>query len=134
MDHDVIEGYLIRGGVDYDTIEDGMWIIHDDAEHVDNIVVRHSEPVCVFRVKLMDLPDAAEQVAALCKRLLELNASEMISGAYGIEGQSVIAGVTLQAENMDYNEFQAAIDGLTLAITDHYEDLKSFHDLPEEKA
>ena len=70
--------------------------------------------------------DPAQQ-AALCRKLLELNANAMVSGAYAIENGSVIALETLQAENLDYNEFQAAIDGLTLAITEHYEDLKHFH-------
>ena len=53
----------------------------------------------------------------------------MVSGAYAIENGAVMALETLQSENLDYNEFQAAIDGLTLAITEHYEELKQFHHL-----
>jgi hypothetical protein len=132
MDTDTIEGYLIRAGTDYETVAEGMWVVHDEVEHVENIVVNHAEPVVLFRVKLMDLPSNEAQCAKLCKKLLELNAAEMISGAYGIEGESVVAIETLQSENLDYNEFQAAIDGLTLAITDHYEDLKGFHTLEDE--
>ena len=127
MEHDLIEGYLVRAGVSYDVVGDGIWVVHDDIEHVDNIVITLAQPVVLFRVKLMELPKDADQVASLCKRLLELNATSMVAGAYAIEGTSVIALETLQSENLDYNEFQAAIDGLTLAITEHYDELKAYH-------
>jgi hypothetical protein len=123
MESDLIEGYLVRAGVAYDVLGEGIWVVHDEIEHVDNIVITLAAPVVLFRVKLMDLPAGAAEQAALCKKLLELNASAMISGAYAIENGSVIALETLQSENLDYNEFQAAIDGLTLAITEHYEQL-----------
>ena len=128
MDHDVIEGYLMRSGVEYESVDDGMWILHDQVDHVDNIVVTHTPPVVLFRVKLMELPDEPDRQRELFRRLLELNSTEMVSGAYGLENTSVIASETLQSQNLDFNEFQAAIDGLTMAITDHYEDLKSYHD------
>ncbi len=129
MESDLIEGYLVRTGVAYDVLGEGIWVVHDELEHVDNIVVTLASPVVVFRVKLMELPTAPAEQAALCKKLLELNASSMVSGAYAIENGAVMALETLQSENLDYNEFQAAIDGLTLAITEHYEELKQFHHL-----
>jgi len=127
MESDLIEGYLVRTGVAYDVLGEGMWVVHDEVEHVDNIVITLAAPVVVFRVKLMEVPTAPAEEAALCKKLLELNSSSMVSGAYAIENGAVIALETLQSENLDYNEFQAAIDGLTLAITEHYEQLKQFH-------
>jgi len=129
MESDLIEGYLVRTGVAYDVLGEGIWVVHDELEHVDNIVVTIAAPVVLFRVKLMELPASAAVQAALCKKLLELNASSMVSGAYAIENGAVIALETLQSENLDYNEFQAAIDGLTLAVTEHYEQLKQFHHL-----
>lgn len=127
MEQELIEGYLVRSGVSYDAVDEGMWIVHDDFEQVDNIVIQVSAPVVLFRVKLMDLPENPAHLASLTRRLLELNATSMLSGAYAIEGNSVIALETLQSENLDYNEFQAALDGLTLAITEHYEELKKYH-------
>ena len=127
MESDLIEGYLVRAGVSYDVLGEGIWVVHDEIEHVDNIVVTLASPVVVFRVKLMELPTGEHEQALLCKKLLELNASAMVSGAYAIENGAVIALETLQSENLDYNEFQAAIDGLTLALTEHYEVLKQYH-------
>jgi len=128
MDNDVIEGYLIRSGITYETLGDGMWMVHDEFDNVDNIVVTLSPPMVLFRVKLMDLPDDSGTHEALFRKLLELNTSSMVSGGYGIDGNAIVALETLQAENLDLNEFQAAIDGLTIAITEHYDELKRFHD------
>ena len=133
MEHDLIEGYLVRSGVAYDVVGENIWVVHDEVDNVDNIVITLAPPVVLFRVKLMEVPKDPAREAALCKKLLELNATAMVSGAYAIEGSSVIALETLQSENLDYNELQAAIDGLTLAITEHYEDLKSFHHQTESK-
>ena len=123
----IIEDYLLRSDLAFDTIEEALWIVHDDLDHVDNIVIQLSEPLVVFRVKLMDLPADTNDQTQLFRKLLELNATEMVSGAYGIEGDSIIATETLQSENLDYNEFRAAIDGITLSIMEHYEALRSYH-------
>jgi hypothetical protein len=60
--------------------------------------------------------------------LLELNATQMIHGAYGLEDDSVVLIDTLQSKNLDYNEFQATVEALSLAITQDYEKLKAFRD------
>jgi hypothetical protein len=122
-----IDAYLVESGLEYEAIGEGMWIIHDDVDHVENIVVTWSPPIVVFRVKLMEAPRDAASRAGLFERLLQLNASGMVSGAYALEDDAIIATETLQAEKLDLNEFQAAIDGLTLAITDHYDTLKAYH-------
>jgi hypothetical protein len=52
----------------------------------------------------------------------------MVHGAYGIEDNNVVLIDTLQAENLDYNEFQATLDALMLASTQDYQRLNSFRD------
>lgn len=134
MDTDIIEGYLVRSGIPYDAIGEGMWVVHDEVDQVDNIVITLSHPVVMFRVKLMDLPKRETERSAVFRKLLELNASSMVAGAYALEGDAVVAVETLQSENLDFNEFQAAIDGLTLAITEHYESLREYHHLGSAEA
>jgi hypothetical protein len=114
-----IEGYLIKMGVSYDEIADKTWMIRDDAEAVDNLVVTLNEPVVLFHVKLLEVPAECDRLK-LFEELLRLNATEMLHGAYGLQGNSVVATDTLQAENMDFNEFQASVDALNLSITSHY--------------
>lgn len=119
-----IERYLLNMGRDYTSPQPGMWIIHDEFENVDNIIVVSDHPVITFRVKLMDVPQG-EARHTLFERLLSLNA-EMLTGAYGVADGAVVIVDTLQSENLDQNEFAAAIDGLALAISLHYPALKEF--------
>ena len=79
-----IEHYLIQMGHPHETIADNMWVVRNEA----NIVISYEPPLVIFRSKLMELPKKNRQ--AFFRRLLELNASEMIHGAYGIEGNHVL--------------------------------------------
>ena len=124
---EIIDSYLVRIGLEYDALDDGMWMIHDESDHIDNILLTWSPPIMVFRVKLMDVPTDPDKRVGLFEHLLRLNASDMISGAYALEGNAIVATETLQTANLDFNEFQAAIDGLTLALTEHYAQLRTYH-------
>lgn len=124
---EIIDSYLVRGGAEFEALDEAMWMIHDEDDQLDNIVVTWSPPIVVFRVKLMDAPTDAGKRAELFEALLRLNASDMVSGAYALEGDAVVATETLQCANLDYNEFQAGIDGLTMALTGHYAQLRTFH-------
>ncbi|MFP4596941.1 MAG: YbjN domain-containing protein [Persicimonas sp.] len=122
--NDQIEAYLIETELPFELVEDGLWLIHDETDFIDNIVLIHAEPVVTFRVKLMEAPK--EGRLELFTRLLELNATSMITGAFGLEDEAVVIVDTLQSENLDYNEFQGAIDSIALAIREHYEELREY--------
>ena len=117
---DDIEHYIIQMDYPFESIESNMWVIHDTA----NIVVTYDPPLVLFRVKLMDIPN--ERRESFFKLLLELNASQMIHGAYGIEGENVVLIDTLQSEHLDFNEFQASLEALLLASTQDYQKLNAF--------
>jgi Tir chaperone family protein CesT len=117
---DDIEHYIIQMDYPFESIESNMWVIHDTA----NIVVTYEPPLVLFRVKLMDIPN--ERREAFFKLLLELNASQMIHGAYGLEGENVVLIDTLQSEHLDFNEFQASLEALLLASTQDYQKLNAF--------
>jgi hypothetical protein len=117
---DNIEHYLIQMEYPFESIEDRMWVIHNTA----NIVVTYEPPLVVFRMKLMEIPK--ERREEFFKLLLEFNATNMIHGAYGIEGENVVLIDTLQSEHLDFNEFQASLDALLMASTQDYQKLNAF--------
>lgn len=121
-----IEGYLIQMGVPFEQIAPNTWMIHDEYEMIDNIIVTLNDPVVLFQVKLMDIPEDCDRLK-LYETLLRLNTTDMIHGAYGLENNAVVATDTLQAENLDFNEFQASVDALSLCISEHYKKLAEFH-------
>jgi hypothetical protein len=62
----------------------------------------------------------------LYRRLLELNASELVHGSYGIEVNSVVLSEALELSHLDYSEFLAAYEGMTLALASHLRELSTF--------
>jgi hypothetical protein len=119
---DNIEHYLIQIECPFESIENHMWVIHNTA----NVVVTYEPPLVIFRMKIMEIPKKRRE--DFFKLLLELNAANMIHGAYGIEGENVVLIDTLQSEHLDFNEFQASLDALLLASTQDYQRLKAFRD------
>jgi hypothetical protein len=115
-----IEHYLIQMDYPFESIESNMWIIRNTT----NVVITYEPPLIVFRIKLMEIPKDRREY--FFKLLLELNATNMVHGAYGIEGDNVVLIDTLQTENLDFNEFQASLDALLMASTQDYQKLNAF--------
>ena len=126
MNKEDIESFLIRLEADFQEIEDGIWLVHPSWESGrPAIVVSHQPPVVVFRADIGDLPVDDQDQLALYRRLLELNASDLIHGAYGLEDGEVILSDTLELENLDFTEFRASIESLSLALTSHWDKLNA---------
>lgn len=114
-----IEGFLIRMDLDYDEVDEGMFLAHGDNGGA-GVVVHHSDPVLVLRLKMMDLPaEPEEELTGLYRTLLELNATDIVHGAYAIEEGELILTDTLELENLDFTELQASIESLQLAASSH---------------
>jgi hypothetical protein len=119
-----IESYFLQANLPYEEVGEGLWLT-GRAGDAERIVVKYLPPVLVTRVNVMDVPE--KQKEELFQTLLALNATEMMHGAYGIEGGKIVISDALQLENLDFNEFQATIDDITLAVADHYTRLAKFH-------
>jgi Tir chaperone protein (CesT) family len=117
---DEIEHYLIQTGHPFEAIDNNTWVVRDEV----NVVISYASPLVIFRAKLMDLPQHHRE--AFFRLLLELNASEMVHGAYGLENNSIVLIDTLQSEHLDLNELQATLDALLLAIAQDYQKLNAF--------
>ena len=119
-----IASYLVRLEEDFTEIQEGLWVLEDEDSGGMKIAIQHDPPVCTFRMKLMEVP--ASRKEELFARLLEFNASEMVSGAYGLEGNNIVVIETLQSENLDFNEFEAALETLVYAAMVHHPELSKY--------
>jgi hypothetical protein len=117
-----IESYLLKMGVGNEEIGANLWRLRLD--RIDNLLVSMAGPVVVFRLKLMDIPDAGRE--QLFEQLLRLNTTELFHCAFGIEAKAIVLGGALELENMDFNEFQAVIDDIGMAVSKHYPTLSKF--------
>jgi hypothetical protein len=117
-----VESYLLRMGNPYEQVQPGVWLVR--ADQVENMAISIAGGVVVFRMKVMNLPDKDRE--KLYETLLQLNTTDLIHGAFGLERNAVVLVHALQLENLDFNEFSAVIDDFTMAISKHYDELSKF--------
>jgi hypothetical protein len=115
------ESYLSRLGVEYEEVDDCIWVIRPDAETSTSIVVSYAPPLAVLRLKVMDLPAGGDdsRCVSLFRRLLELNATDIVHGSYGIDGDEVVLSHALDLQDLDFSELRSSYESLTLATSSH---------------
>lgn len=116
-----IESFLRTLGLSFEELDSETWVINDEERGVENLIVVHEEPVVVFRLKVADLPPGDH--CALYAELLRLNGTDLLHGAYALEGDSVVMINTLLSETIDIEEFQATLDAISLSVAEHYKRL-----------
>ena len=128
---DDIESFLVRlsaTGATYSEVEPGFWIIRPSAESELSIAVNFSPPVVLLRIDVMTLPPEAVHMATLTRRLLELNASDLLHGSYGIQDEHVVLTEALELSALDYEEFLATYESMTLSLASHLRELGTFRE------
>ena len=117
-----IESYLLKMGVNHEDLGGDIWRLREDG--MENLMVSLAGPIVVFRLKMMDVPAARRE--ALFETLLRLNTTELFHCAFGLEGNAVVLGGARELENLDFNEFQAVIDDISMAVSKQYPVLSKF--------
>jgi hypothetical protein len=126
-----IESFLDRlgsDGVAYREVEPGLWVIRPGGQIDFDVVCHYNPPVVVLRVKVMDLPADDSACNGLARRLLQLNASDLVHGSYGIEQESVVLTEALELSHLDFEEFLAAYESMTLSLTSHLRELVTYRE------
>jgi hypothetical protein len=126
-----IESFLDRlgtEGVSSREVEPGLWIIRPGGQIDFDVVCHYNPPVVVLRVKVMDLPADDVSCNGLARRLLQLNASDLVHGSYGIEQDSVVLTEALELSHLDFEEFLAAYESMTLSLTSHLRELATYRE------
>jgi hypothetical protein len=124
-----VESYLIRTGLPYETIEAGLWLVQMGGSR---LAVSIAGPVVVFRMKVLEVPKAGRE--DLFRALLQLNTTEMVHGAFGLEGDAVVIVHALELENLDFNELQAVLDDMSMAASKHHPTLSRYIEARPETA
>lgn len=115
-----IEAYLTRSKYPHREIEEGTWVVSDVSGANEQIVLKLSDGVALFRVNVLDLSSVDPlRKADMNEHCLELNGSDMVHGAYGIAGGSIVLTASLRMENLDYNEFVGTLDDFGVALSKH---------------
>ena len=123
-----VEGYLLRMELPFQELEEGLWVLGDD-KGVAPLFVNHAPPLLIVRVEVMDAPDDEELRNGLFRELLELNATDLVHGAYGLDENEVVLTDTMQLADLDFSEVQASLESILLALRGHYEVLSRYRTL-----
>jgi hypothetical protein len=124
ISRDKLEGYLMKLSLSFHEAGPGTWVVSDREMGLENLLVQLSEPLVILRIQVMEVP--ASRREQLFEELLKLNATDMIHGAYAVDGKNVLIIDTLEADTMDIDEFKASIDAIGLALAQHYRSLSRY--------
>jgi len=119
-----VESYLIGLEIEYQEVANNAWLVNDEARSLSQVVITAADPVVVIRAKVMEIPK--ERKLELFETLLRLNATDLLHGAYALDGDDIILVDTLESETMDRSELEASLDAVGFALSQHYPVLGKF--------
>ncbi len=117
---DELDSYLIKMGLPYEQVGEGTWVINPDGAGRSPTVIQIEEPIVLFSIRMFELAPELRDRERLFRTLLELNA-ELLHSSYSLEGDHVVLSGAQQLENLDFNEFQAMVDDMSIAMANHLE-------------
>ena len=131
LTRDDIESFLDRltaEGANYEEVEQGLWVVRPGGPLEFDVVVHSPRRSSLLRVKVMTSRPTTVSCADAEPPLLELNANDLVHGAYGIEQESIVMTEALELAHLDYEEFLAAYESITLALASHLRELGSYRE------
>ncbi|WP_160067209.1 molecular chaperone Tir [Sphingobacterium bovisgrunnientis] len=126
MNFKTVEKFILD--LDYTIISknenEGFFLIENNFDGIKNLIVGVTPPIIIFEQHLFSLHSDNLHIF---KSLLIKN-RDIIHGAFALteDGKRVIFRYTLQLHNLDQNEFDAAINSLSLLLGEYKEQLIKF--------
>jgi hypothetical protein len=110
-----VEAYLLRLNRRYRAVDDkpGTFLVESSGDQPP-VAVRVDPPIVVVRVHVGDV--GARDDAALFRQLLESNARQLLHASYGLDEGRIVLSSALELENLDFNELQATLDEIDMAL------------------
>ena len=126
-----IEGFLDRLGADgasYTEVEPGSGSSSPLASSISASSFTIRRPWSCSRQSHDASHERPKRWRRSSRRLLELNATDLVHGSYGIEDESIVMTEALELSHLDFEEFLAAYESITLALASHLRELGSFRE------
>jgi len=114
-----VEAYLTRLNRQFHEVESepGTYILPSSQET--QIALRVDPPLVVLRVNIGE----ANNDLPLFRRLLQLNAKGLVHASYGLDEGRVVLSAALELENLDFNELEATLDEIDIALAQQLPEL-----------
>ncbi len=113
-----LEAQLLRLDRRFERLDDGTVLVRLAANQPP-AALRISGPLLVVQVEIGAVPQDASLHAALFRKLLELNASDLVHAAYALSSDSIVLLAAHEMVNLDPNELEATLADFDLALANH---------------
>jgi hypothetical protein len=122
--NDDIEAFLRRLDRAFEKVDAQTYLVSLGAGQPP-AALRLSPPVLVVQVNVAEAPANNPRLeAALFRRLLELNATDLVYVAFGIDHGRIVIDAALELGTMDIRELEAVLANLDMVITEHVPELR----------
>jgi len=126
--HEDLEALLRKLERHFERLENGIYVVAIGAGQA-LVALRLAPPVLVAQVEIGKAPSGNDQRAAeLFRKLLSLNATDLLHAAYGIEGDVLVLSAALELDSLDLNELEAVLNDVDLALSEHVPTLREMVD------
>ncbi|RYY55758.1 MAG: molecular chaperone Tir [Chitinophagaceae bacterium] len=124
-----IQDFAIQAGcrIVYRNEQTGILKLESEEDGIHNLIIGIAPPILIMEQYLFTF---REDNVGMFKQLLQKN-RDMIHGAFVIneEGNKVLFRYTMQLENINFNEFDGAINSLGLMLSEYYQQIINFSKL-----
>jgi hypothetical protein len=121
---DDLEAYLTRLDRKFEKVDAQTYLV-SLGPNSPVAVLRVASPVVVVQVEVGVAPSSdASAETKLFRKLLELNATDLLHAAYGIEGNRIVLSAALELASMDIGELEAVLANIDRAIAEHVPSLR----------
>jgi hypothetical protein len=123
MSHaDTLESYMLRMELPHEQVSDDTWVVAPDSLRHARIIVRIDDPIVLYSTPLFGVTEATPDRENLYRTLLEFN-DNLLHCAYALDNNQIVLSGAQQLEDLDYNEFQAMVEDMTMALDSHLDKL-----------
>lgn len=113
-----VESYLLALGRTYES-SGGTLVLHAAGQAATPIAIRVQPPIVEVQLSIGAPPIEEARQLALYRRLLELNATDLVHAAYALENGEIVITASLELENLDRNELEAVLADIDMAVLRH---------------
>jgi hypothetical protein len=118
-----VEAYLLRLNRRFQQVDAGAaTFLVQTSPGMPTVAIRVDPPLVVVRVKVGDVEKGGNPLE-LFRALLELNARQLVHSSYGLDDGRVVLSSALELENLDFNELQATLDEIDVALAQQLPEL-----------
>ncbi|OHD74611.1 MAG: hypothetical protein A2177_07290 [Spirochaetes bacterium RBG_13_68_11] len=113
-----LEGYLMKLELTFQEAGKGTWVVREPEKGLASLFIMMADPLVVLRLTVMEVPKNGRE--RLFEELLRLNATDMVHGAYALDGKHVVIVDTLEGDSLDVEELQASIEAIGMAVAQQH--------------